>query len=281
MLESISFSNSFTVTQILMKYIANCYERWQYYLWKLVLNPALPPISRKIKYIHSHQPNCVKEILVLFVTQAWIRRAIWRVSPRALSHQALCWKEVFLKTFVQFTTNHYKAMFSPLAPWGLELAVRRRQHSSKRTFQVLQAPIYQDKIIHYLIRREMSPSVCVCVWVSVSECGDMVRKQGEQLDSDVRRCNEAARQRLSKLVGETGLHSANKLLKFFLVLQGKVTMKQGSVRPSDCCRAPLISCLKHPLQVSLSDGPQQSSDETLNGGRQCSSKKNKKSTLDS
>lgn len=59
-----------------------------------------------------------------------------------------------------------------------------RRHLSKRTFQVLQAPIYQDKIIHYLIRWEMSPCGSVCV-------------------SDVRWCNEAVRQRLRKLGGET------------------------------------------------------------------------------
>lgn len=65
---------------------------------------------------------------------------------------------------------------------------------------MLQAPIYQDKIIHYLIRWEMSP--CACAYVCVSECGDAVRKQKEERASDVRQTNEAARQRLSKLEGE-------------------------------------------------------------------------------
>lgn len=66
---------------------------------------------------------------------------------------------------------------------------------------MLQAPIYQDKIIHYLIRWEMSPCACayVCVCVCGSERGDVARKQGEEQASDVRQSNEALRQRSSKL----------------------------------------------------------------------------------
>lgn len=44
---------------------------------------------------------------------------------------------------------------------------------------------------------------CVCVCVCGSECGDVVRKQGEEQGSDVRQSNEALRQRSSKLEGET------------------------------------------------------------------------------
>lgn len=143
---------------------------------------------------------------------------------------------------------------SLLAPWGLHLAVRGRRHFSKRTFQVLQAPIYQDKIIHYLIRWEMSPCAYAHVCMCGSECSDVVRKQGEKQTSDVRQSNEAARQRLSKLEGENSSIRLISFGSFPPVLQGKVTMKQGSVRPSVCRRVPLISCLDHPLQASPSTG---------------------------
>lgn len=65
---------------------------------------------------------------------------------------------------------------------------------------MLQAPIYQDKIIHYLIRWEMSPCAYAHVCMCGSECSDVVRKQGEKQTSDVRQSNEAARQRLAEEV---------------------------------------------------------------------------------
>ncbi len=45
----------------------------------------------------------------------------------------------------------------------------------------------------------MRVPMCVCG----SECGDVVRKQGEEQTSDVRQSNEAVRQRSSKLEEET------------------------------------------------------------------------------
>lgn len=39
----------------------------------------------------------------------------------------------------------------------------------------------------------------MCVSACGSECGDVVRKQGQERFSDVRQSNEAARQRSSKL----------------------------------------------------------------------------------
>lgn len=81
--------------------------------------------------------------------------------------------------------------------------------------------------------------VCACVEVNV----DLVRKQS----------NEAARQRLSKLDGEKAPVAP---LSFIPVLQGKMTIKQGSFRSSECWRVPLISCLDDPLQASPCTGQQ-------------------------
>lgn len=93
---------------------------------------------------------------------------------------------------------------SPPAPRGLLLAVRGRRRDSTRTFQVLQAPIYQDKIIHYLIRWDMSPCACASVSVRGGEkCGNKGGEHEKEPASDVRRFNEAWRPRRSKLEGET------------------------------------------------------------------------------
>lgn len=80
----------------------------------------------------------------------------------------LVWKRSFRKHLFDFPQIITRRCSLPV-PWGLHQAVRGRRHSSKRTFQVLHAPIYQDKIIHYLIRWEMSPCAChsVCVRVCV------------------------------------------------------------------------------------------------------------------
>lgn len=92
---------------------------------------------------------------------------------------------------------------SPPAPRGLHLAVSGRKRYSARTFQVLQAPIYQDKIIHYLIRWEMSP--CACASVSAHSSGKRGDEGGgheKEPAWDVRQSNEARWQRLSELEGE-------------------------------------------------------------------------------
>lgn len=69
---------------------------------------------------------------------------------------------------------------------------------------MLQAPIYQDKIIHYLIRWDMSPCACASVSVRGGEkCGNEGGEHEKEPASDVRRSNEARRPRRSKLEGET------------------------------------------------------------------------------
>lgn len=69
---------------------------------------------------------------------------------------------------------------------------------------MLQAPIYQDKIIHCLIRWEMSPCACASVSVRSGEkCGNEGGEHEKERASDVRQSNEARWQRLSKLERET------------------------------------------------------------------------------
>lgn len=112
-------------------------------------------------YIYIYHPSCLNLTCgFLFASFKFITHLLWKRSFQ---------KHLF--DFPQIITRRC----SLLAPWGLHQAVRGRRHSSKRTFQVLQAPIYQDKIIHYLIRWEMSPCACVCA------CGDEETWRGADL----------------------------------------------------------------------------------------------------